>query len=151
MSHAFTAPIEPADRGGAYVTVPFDVEAAFGSKRPRVAATFDGVPYRGSLVRMGGPDHILIVRKAIREQIGKAPGDPVAVTVALDTAPREVAVPDDLAEALKAAGARAAFDALSYTHRREYAAWIAAAKRPDTRARRIARTAERALEGLGPR
>ena len=71
MQHRFTAPIEPSGSGGAYVTVPFDVEAAFGAKRPRVQATFDGVPYRGTLVRMGGPDHILIVLQAIRERIGK--------------------------------------------------------------------------------
>lgn len=139
----FTAPIESAARGGAYVTVPFDVEAAFGSKRPPVQATFDGVAYRGTLVRMGTPDHILIVRKDIRSQIGKGPGDEVTVTVAPDTQPRTVTVPSDLAAALARAGQHEAFDALSYTHRKEYVAWVEEAKRPATRARRIAGTVER--------
>src|SRR5690606_15559437 len=52
--------------------------------------------------------------------------------------PREVEVPEDLAEALAPhAEARAFFDGLSYTHRKEYVQWIAAAKRPETRRRRI--------------
>lgn len=143
MAHTFTARIEAATPRGAYVTVPFDVEAVFGSKRPPVRATFDGVPYRGRLVRMGAPEHILIVRKAIRAEIGKEPGDTVAVTVALDDAPRTVEVPPDLAEALAGAGRRGAFDALAYTHRKEAVASINDAKRPATRARRIAATVER--------
>lgn len=143
----FTAPIEAAGRGGAYVTVPLDVEAAFGSTRPPVRATFDGVAYRGRLVRMGGPDHLLIVRKDIRERIGKGPGDPMTVTVAPDTEPRTVAVPADLAAALAAAGARPAFDALSYTRRKEDVEWVEAAKRPATRARRVAGTVRRVGTG----
>lgn len=138
MPHTFTAVIEAADQGGAFVTVPFDVEAAFGSKRPPIRATFDGVPYRGTLVRMGGPDHILIIRKAIRAQIGKQPGDAVEVTVALDDQPRTVTVPEDLAAALAPhADARAFFDSLSYTHQKEYVQWIEEAKRDETRQRRI--------------
>ena len=134
--YTFTAVIEATDQGGAFVTVPFDVEATFGSKRPRVQATFDGLPYRGSLVRMGGSEHILIVRKAIREQLSKQPGDAVEVTVVSDTEPREVTLPKELASALNA-DARSFFDSLSYTHQREYVEWIEGAKRPETRARRI--------------
>ena len=74
--------------GGAYVTVPFDVEQVYGKKRVKIKATFDGVPYRGLLVRMGGPQHILIIRKDIRAQIGKEPGDEVEVMLKEDTAPR---------------------------------------------------------------
>lgn len=147
MIHTFTAPIHAGDQGGAYVVVPFDVEAAFGSKRPKVRATFDGEGYRGSLVRMGGPDHILIVRKAIRETIGKGPGDDVEVTVALDTAPRTVEVPADLAAALAEAGLRDAFDALSYTRQREAVEAIEAAKRPETRVRRVAGVVGRLGDG----
>lgn len=139
----FTAPIEASSSGGAYVVVPFDVEAHFGSKRVPVQATFDGAPYRGSLVRMGTPDHILIVRKDVREQIGKQPGDEVTVTVALDTAERTVEVPDDLRAALDAAGLSDTFDALAFTHRREYVEWVEGAKRPETRDRRIGKTVER--------
>jgi len=143
MTHRFTAPIEDAGNGGAFVTVPFDVEKAFGARRPKVRATFDDEPYRGTLVRMGGPHHILIVLKAIRERIGKGPGDAVAVTVEADEAPREVAVPEDLAAALDAAPeARAFFDGLAYTHRREYVQWIEEAKRAETRARRVGQAVE---------
>lgn len=146
---AFRAVIQSSDSGGAYVTIPFDVEAVFGKKRVKVKATFDGEPYRGSIVRMGGPDHFLIVRKDIRTAIGKQPGDEVAVTVEEDTEPRVVAVPDDLAAALDAApGAKAFFDGLSFSHRREYVVWIEGAKREATRERRIAKAIEMLSDGL---
>ena len=70
----FTAVIQNAGGGGAFVEVPFDVEQAFGSKKPKVMATIEGVPYRGTLVRMGTECHVLIILKGIREQIGKTFG-----------------------------------------------------------------------------
>lgn len=147
-THAFTAPIERVESGGAYVTVPFDVEAAFGKKRVPVRATIDGVEYRGSLVRMGGPCHVFGVTKAIREQLGKQPGDLVEVVLQEDTEPREVEVPADFAAALAAQpAAEAHFNALAYTHKREYVEWIADAKRPETRERRIAKAVELLGEG----
>ena len=96
----FTAVIEDTGKGGAYVTVPFDVEKEYGKKRVKVLATFNGEPYRGSLVRMGTPCHILGVQKAIRTKIGKTIGDTIEVTVEEDTAKREVAIPKDLKKAL---------------------------------------------------
>lgn len=144
----FTAPIE-GGAGGAYVTVPFDAEAVFGAKRIPIKATIDGVPYRGSLVRMGGGSHVLGVLKAIREQIGKQPGDPVEVTLEADTDERTVEVPGDLAAALAAAPpAKAAFDALAYSHRREYVRWIEEAKRAATRTGRVARAVELLPHGV---
>lgn len=143
--HTFSAKIRNAGGGGAFVEVPFDVEKAFGSKRPKVKATFDGVPYRGLLARMGGENHILIVLKDIREKIGKSFGDSVKVTVEADTAPRVLEIPDDLAGALKKdKEARAFFEKLSFTHRREYVKWIEEAKKEETRQRRI----EKAMEML---
>jgi uncharacterized protein DUF1905/bacteriocin resistance YdeI/OmpD-like protein len=139
----FDATIETADRGGAYVTVPDAVvDALGGGGRIPVEATFDGVPYRGSIVSMGGV-RCLGVLKSIREQLGKGAGDPVSVTVARDHAERTVTVAPDLASALDEAGARPAFDALSFSHRREYVTWIDEAKRPETRQRRITQTVER--------
>ncbi|MGH3115808.1 MAG: YdeI/OmpD-associated family protein [Gaiellales bacterium] len=139
MEH-FEAELIAADRGGAYVEVPPEVVAGLGGKgRIPVRATFDGVEYRGSIVSMGA-GRILGVLTSIRDQLGKVPGDRVAVTVEADTAERTVAVPDDLARALDAAGMRATFDALSFSHRREYVTWIEEAKGADTRARRIAGT-----------
>ncbi len=141
--HTFSAEIEQADSGGAYVTVPFDVESTFGQKRVPVNATIDGVPYRGSLVRMGGSSHVLGVLKDIRERIGKQAGDVVEVVIEEDTEPRVVEVPADLEAAFRSAPeARRAFDSLSYSHKREYVRWIESAKRIETRSGRIARTIE---------
>lgn len=80
--YTFQAVIQKVpDIDGAYVEVPLDVRAVFGKGRVKVHATFDGVRYDGSLVRMGTPGHILGLRKDIRGQIGKQPGDTVTVTV----------------------------------------------------------------------
>jgi hypothetical protein len=78
----FTATIEAGDGGGAFVFFPFDVEESFGTRgKVKVKATFDGVAYEGSLVKYGFPQHVLGVLKAIRTQIGKAPGDTVEVVL----------------------------------------------------------------------
>ena len=86
--YEFTAVIQKApDQDGAYVAVPLDIRAAFGKGRVKVFATFDGEPYRGSVVNMGvkNPDgsvcYLLGLRKDIRAKIGKKPGDPVRVTI----------------------------------------------------------------------
>jgi len=143
MAEQFRALIVAADRGGAYVVVPAAVvDALGGGGRIPVRATFDGVEYRGSIASMGG-EKVLGVLKAIREELRKSPGDEVVVTLVRDDTPRTVAVPDDLATALDAAGRRAAFEGLSYSHRREHVEWIEDAKRPDTRARRITETVDR--------
>ena len=81
-SYEFNAVIRKVpDIDGAYVEIPFDVRSLFGKGRVKVHAAFDGVPYDGSLVRMGTPGHILGLRKDIRTQIGKQPGDTVHVTL----------------------------------------------------------------------
>ena len=69
------------DIDGAYVEISFDVKEEFGKGRVKVHATFDGISYEGSLVRMGTPCHILGLRKDIRAIISKFPGDQVHVTV----------------------------------------------------------------------
>ena len=139
----FVTPIVEAPRGGAYVEVPPAVVSALGGKgRTAVRATFDGIAYRGSIVSMGGKP-ILGILKAIRAELDKSPGDPVRVTVDVDDAERSVHVPDDLAAALGDAALRDAFDALSYTRRREHVTWIEGAKQPATRARRVSRTVDR--------
>ncbi|WP_107658945.1 YdeI/OmpD-associated family protein [Nocardia suismassiliense] len=133
----FEARIESGADGGAYVAVPTEVVAALGGgSRVPVEADFDGIDYRGSIVDMGsGP--CLGLLKAIRTELGKAPGDTVVVTVSRDDAERTVDVPDDLADALRSAGRRDAFDKLSYSRRREHVTAVTEAKRPDTRSRRI--------------
>ena len=69
------------DINGAYIEIPFDVKAEFGKGRVPVIATFDGIEYLGSLVRMKTPCHIIGVRKDIRQQINKQPGDRIHVTL----------------------------------------------------------------------
>ena len=147
-THEFTAAIQGAGGGGAYVDVPFDVEQVFGRKRVPVVATIDDESYRGSLVRMGGECHMLLIRKDIRERIGKGVGDVVAVTLREDTEPRTVDVPPELAAALaQAPAAEALFQKLSFTHQREYVEWIAEAKRDATRQARVEQTVKLLLEG----
>jgi len=76
------------DMDGAYIEFPYDVKAEFGKGRVKVAATFDGAPYDGSIVNMGVKNadgsacHIIGLRKDIRAKIGKQPGDAVKVTIA---------------------------------------------------------------------
>ena len=144
----FTATILNAGGGGAYVEVPFDVEAIFGSKKPKVKAMFEGVPYRGILTRMGTEHHVLIILKGIREKINKTFGDEVNITVELDTEPRVIELPSELTKAFKTEkDAKAFFDKLSYTHQREYVMWINEAKREETRQNRIAKTIEMLKQG----
>ena len=146
---AFEAELRPSGRGGGghLLEVPSDAIARLGGKgRIPVRATFDGVPYRGSIVRMGDA-MVLGVTKAIIAEADVRVGDMLSVVVENDDAPREVDVPPELAEALRRnPKARAAFDALSYSHRREYATAVADAKRPETRARRVASTLRALLE-----
>jgi hypothetical protein len=149
QKHSFTATIQDAGNGGAFVEVPFDVEAAFGSKRPKVKTTIESVPYRGTLTRMGTECHILGIRKEIREQIGKTFGDEVTITVEEDNEPRVVEVPPELAEAFeKEKEAAQYFNSISYSHQREYVGYITEAKKPETRARRVTKTIEMLKTGI---
>jgi hypothetical protein len=146
--HSFTGVIQNAGGGGAFVEVPFDVEEAFGSKRPKVKAMIEGVPYRGLLVRMGGEHHMLIILKGIREQIGKTFGDEIKVNIEPDTEPRVIEIPKDLMKELKKdKEAKAFFDKLSYTHQKEYVRWVEEAKKEETRQNRIMKTIEMLNKG----
>ncbi len=113
-----------------------------GAKRFPVRATINGYSWRTTVTRMGG-EFLLGLNRAVREAAGVQAGDTVEVDVELDAAPREVEVPTELAAALAAnPAARDAFDALAYTHRKEYARWIAEAKRDETRERRVSKALE---------
>jgi Domain of unknown function (DUF1905)/Bacteriocin-protection, YdeI or OmpD-Associated len=141
MAERFTGTLEAARGGGAAVAVPFDARAAFGEARAPVSGTVNGAPFRTRLMVYGGVTYLGLT-KAVRDAAGIAPGDPVEVVLERDDAPREVDVPPELAAALADPALRAAYDGLAFTHRREYAEWVAEAKRPDTRARRAAKAAE---------
>jgi len=134
----FEGTLEPY-RTGLVIEIPFDVKSTFGSGRPAVRGTVNGFPVRTTLMPMGGR-HLLGLNRETREGAGIAAGDRVTVALELDDEPRVVEVPSDLAVALDAApDARDFFDRLSYTHRREYAEWIAAAKLEETRRSRVER------------
>ena len=136
--NTFTAVIRAGRGGGAFIEVPFDVKATFGSARPKVKVTFDGEPYRGTIAPMDGAS-LVGIRKEIRSRIGKEIGDQVRVTIEPDVEPRLVEVPDDVGKALRDANLETAFEKLSYTHRKEHINAIEEAKQPATRARRIAK------------
>lgn len=139
-TYKFRARIETASGGGACVFFPYDVEKEFGTKgRVPVKATFDGVPYTGSMIKYGAPQHMLGILKAIREQISKGPGDTIEVTITKDEAERKADVPEDMAKRLKKERLAEVFAALSYTHQKEYCRWVTEAKREETRANRLAR------------
>ena len=119
------------------IIVPDDVVDKLGQgKKPKVVVTLKGYSYRSTVAVMGGK-FMLPLAKEHRDAASVKAGDKVEVTLELDDKPREVDVPKDLAAALKKAGARAAFDKLSFTHRKEHVRAIEEAKAPETRARRI--------------
>lgn len=127
--------------------VPVDVRAVFGRARPPVRVTIGDHTYRSTVSVYGGR-YLLPLNRANREAAGVAAGDRVQVRLELDTEPREVDVPEDLAAALESDdAARATFEGMSFSHRNEYAQWIREAKRSETRERRVAKALERLREG----
>jgi hypothetical protein len=136
--YKFKAKVESAGGGGAYVFFPHDIEKEFDTKgKVPVKATFDGAPYTGSLIKYGFPQHMLLVPKALREQIGKEPEDTVDVVVWKDDEVRTLEVPGEFKKLLKKEGLLAVFEKLSYTHRKEYIRWVSEAKKEETRLRRL--------------
>lgn len=111
------------------------IRGSEGKGRVPVAIAYRGTTYRTSVSIYRG-QWMTVVNKGMREG-GLEPGRSYTVDITLDAAERTVEVPPDFAKALKAAGLRAAFDALAYTHRKEYVRAIVEAKKPETRQRRI--------------
>jgi hypothetical protein len=126
--------------------VPDDVVAALGSgKRPAVRVSVGGHTYRTTVASRGGR-FLVPLSAENRAAAGVAAGDEVDVDIALDTSPREVTVPADLAVALtRDDDARQFFESLAYTHRKEWVRWIEEAKTVQTRSSRI----EKAVDALG--
>jgi hypothetical protein len=137
----FTATLEQHGKTATGIVVPDDVvEGLGGGRRAAVVVTINGHSYRSSIAVMGG-DVLVGVSAENRAAAGVSAGDVLDVELTLDTAPREVEVPDDLARALKKApAAKKAFDALTYSNQRRYVMAIDAAKTAETRERRITKT-----------
>src|SRR5215204_5645322 len=134
----FRALVERGEGSVCAISVSFDVEQTFGKRgRVPVRGTLNGAPFRGSLFPMGGC-HFMVVNRHLREAAGIRGGETVPVVMERDDEPRVIAPPADFARALKGSSeARAVWDKLSYTHRREHVEHIEAAQRPETRQRRI--------------
>jgi Bacteriocin-protection, YdeI or OmpD-Associated/Domain of unknown function (DUF1905) len=130
------------------IQVPDEVVAALGSgKRPAVKVTVNGYSYRSSVASIGGVFMVSLSAEH-RAGAGVGGGDEVDVDLELDTAPREVAVPPDLAAALDAEpAARATFDGLSYSNRSWHVLQVTGAKSDETRQRRIARSVDTLKRG----
>jgi hypothetical protein len=123
------------------IQVPADVVDALGSgKRPPVVVTVGGYSYRTTVAAYTGSYWVPLAAEH-RQAAGVAAGEDVDVGIELDTAPREVPVPDDLAAAMDD-DARTAYERLAFTHRKEWVRWVEEAKKPETRAARIEKTVE---------
>jgi hypothetical protein len=118
------------------------VNSLGGAKRPPVKITLNGHSWRSRVAIMRGR-YLLGLSNANREAAGVATGDEVEVQVELDEEPRVLLEPEDFARALDAdPAARAAYDRLAYTHKREHIRSIESAKKAETRERRIATALE---------
>jgi hypothetical protein len=122
-----------------YLVVPFDSGREFGTRsQVRVKGTVDGHPYRSTLLPTGEGGHFLVVKSEIRKAIVKEAGESVRVTIEPDSKPRSVRTPKDLLKAIAGnSRARAAFQRMAYSHRKEYVEWVEQAKRSETREARI--------------
>lgn len=120
------------------IPVPDSVVAKLGgSRKPAVTITIGDYTYRTTLGVMGGQT-LAPFSSDHRAASGLSAGDEIDVTIELDTAPRTVEAPPDLASALDAApGARAAFDALSPSRQKAHVTNVEGTKNPETRARRV--------------
>ena len=122
--------------------VPDAVVAELGrGKRVPVVVTINGYSYRSTVAPYRG-QNLLPLNAENREGAGIVAGQEVEIDLEVDDAPRTVEVPDDLAAALAGAGAREAFDGLSFTRQRELVEGVLGAKKPETRERRIAQAVE---------
>ena len=134
----FRTTILSAGKTAAGIEVPPEVVEALGSgRKPLVKVTINGYTYRSSVATVSGA-FMIGVSNDVRRAAGVAAGEEVDVELELDTEPRVVQVPGDLAEALDAdAAARTAFDRLTYSNNRRIVMLVDDAKTPETRQRRI--------------
>jgi hypothetical protein len=143
--------LTPRGPNGAWthILIPFNAEQAFGRRGLiPVAGAINGFAFRSSLTPEGNAQHYLMVNKAMLAGARAAAGDTVTLALALDEAERTVSVPAELEAALaQNPAAAAAFAGLSYSHRKEYADWIAGGKKPETRDARAQKAAAMLIEG----
>ena len=146
----FSTTIELHGKTATGMAVPAEVvDGLGGGKKPAVTVTVAGYTYRSSIASMGGR-YLIPLSAERRAAAGLAAGDEVEVDVELDTAPRQVEVPTDLAAALDAEPtARTRFDALSYSHQLRHVLAVQGAKAEATRQRRVATAVATLAEEAG--
>ena len=144
----FRAILQLGGKTATGIRVPDEVVTALGAgKRPPVRVTINNHTYRSTVALLGG-EFMLPVSAEHRAAAGVQAGDEVDVDLELDTEPREVTVPPDLAEVLDAdPDARRAFDGLSYSHKRRHVLAIEEAKTLETRQRGIEKAVSTLREG----
>jgi hypothetical protein len=142
----FRTTVELGGKTATGLRVPDDVIESLGAgKRPPVHITVGNYSYRTTVAPMGGVFYVPLAAEH-REAAGVRAGEEVDVRIELDSAPREVPVPDDLSTAMDDL-VRRTFDGLAYSHRKEWVRWVEEAKKPETRAARVAKTVESLREG----
>ena len=139
----FNATIQLDGKTATGIRVPDEVIASLGGgNRPQVRVTLAGYSYQTTVARMRG-EFKFPVSAAVREQAGVTAGDRVDVEIELDTSPRELAIPTDLANALgQHPDARRAFAKLSHTNQKRHVLAVESAKTTETRQRRITKALE---------
>ncbi len=144
----FRGTVEATGKTTTGIPVPQETLEALGAgKRPKVSVTLNGYTYATSVGAWEGKP-MISVSAEVREKAGVAAGDELEVSLELDTAPREVVVPEDLAAALETdPQARSFFQGLSYSNRRRIVLQIEGAKTEETRRRRVAKALENLRAG----
>jgi uncharacterized protein YdeI (YjbR/CyaY-like superfamily) len=117
-----------------------------------VRGTINGFPFRTSLLPQGDGTHEMAVNKEMLKGAGAAAGETVTTVIELDTAARTVEVPDDMNQVLmESKTLKPVFDALAYSRRKEFVDWIAQAKRPETRSKRLQTMLALLSQGRSPK
>ncbi len=144
----FKAELESSGKNTAGFVIPAEiVEQLGGGGHPKVSVTINGYTFRTSIARMGGR-YMLGVSAERRTAAGVSAGDVLEVDVELDTAPREVDVPEEFAAALAADPAAQAFwQTLSYSKQQWHTLQVTGAKTEETKARRIEKSIGMLREG----
>lgn len=130
-----------------YFVVPFDVTKEFGARsRIPVKGTIDGIDYKSTLLSTGDGKHYMVVKRDIRDRIGKTAGQKVRVSMERDSSPRSVTVPKDFSRALEGnLKAKTALNDMPYSHQKAYVEWIEEARKEVTRKDRIKKSMQMIL------
>ncbi len=149
MSEQQTFQVELEKAGKTKATkiyIPFDVEEIFGAKRVPVCGTINGADFRSTIFRMS-ERYMMPVPKKLRDAANVRDGDTIEVVMERDTQKRVIEPTEDLAKALNEnSDAKAIWENLSYTHKKEYVSAIESAKKAGTRIKRIKKTVEELLK-----